>query len=276
MAPPDDPAGPLELRLAYAGATLASLVWVGCVLPGAVLLDPATSPDAATPMARGPLLLLPALLLLVSGPVGTTLARGGTALKALLSSGEAFVTLFVTGAVWRAGMRDPAVLAASGVFFLLGCFAFADTVLTLRAVPATDAAGVTLNGAKPWFARPDVRLAAAVLALVVPTSLISSPGHERASLLLPFVYVAISSFGCRYASTERGLRLVASILLVLVAAHLVVTIRFLLVDGSPAAGRWTWSGLTTFALALGVLAAASARVGLLCRDAWRTRNRSAA
>ena len=259
MAPPDDPAGPLELRLAYAGATLASLVWVGCVLPGAVLLDPTTSPDAATPMARGPLLLLPALLLLVSGPVGTTLARGGTALKALLSSGEAFVPLFVTGAVWRAGMRDPAVL-----------------VLTLRAVPATDAAGVTLNGAKPWFARPDVRLAAAVLALVVPTSLISSPGHERASLLLPFVYVAISSFGCRYASTERGLRLVASILLVLVAAHLVVTIRFLLVDGSPAAGRWTWSGLTTFALALGVLAAASARVGLLCRDAWRTRNRSAA
>jgi hypothetical protein len=273
VAVPDEPASPFEVRLAYAAAVLASLVWVGCVLPGATLSDPAASPDAATPMARGALLILPALILLVAGPVGTILARGSFALRALLSAGEAAVTLFVAGAIWHARVSDRGVLAASGVFVLLGLLAVADTVATLRAGARAESDEPASPPPRPPFlTRPDLRLAIAILALLLPASLLERPGYERASLLVPFFYVAVSSAGCRFARGEGGLRLVGSVLFALVAAHLVVAIRYVLVYGQPPSGAWTWEGRTTFAMAWGILGLAGARALWLVRKsfvAWR-------
>ena len=99
MASSDDLPSPLEKRLAYGTAVVSSLLWVACVVPGAVLADPMLPDDLSTPMARGALLLVPALLLLVACPVATVLSTHPLSLRAILAWGDAFVTIYTATAL---------------------------------------------------------------------------------------------------------------------------------------------------------------------------------
>src|SRR5688572_24270888 len=118
---------------------LATLVWVGCVVPGARLVDVSAPEEAATPMARGGLLLLPALVLFVTGSVGTTLAHRRNALRAALAAGDAFVALYMAGAVWWTRVRDPGLTALVAVLALVGALSLRDSIRALRAPPNVDA-----------------------------------------------------------------------------------------------------------------------------------------
>ena len=260
VAPPDASPGRLETSLAYAGAALSSLVWVGCVIPG-VRVAAGVSDDAWTPMGRpgGALLIVPALLLLVAGPVATVLARGPIAHRAILAAGDAFVTWFMAGALFGSRRVDPALVLVVGALVVMGLVAIRDTVVVLRA--GADAGTGAVAAISPRYT--DLRLALSVLALLTPASLLASPDRERASLLAPFVYVAISALGERFARTERGLRLTGAVLLSLVAAHLVIALHYVL-DADEADG-WTWAGTATFGLACAVFAGGVARTVAIAR-----------
>src|SRR5438876_11425271 len=132
VSPPDAVPGRLETSLAYAGAALSSLVWVGCVMPG-IRVPPGMSDDAATPMGLGALFIVPALLLLVAGPVAAVLARGIVASRALLAAGDAFVTWFVAGVVFFASSRGTGILLLVLALLGMGAVAVRDTLVVLRA-----------------------------------------------------------------------------------------------------------------------------------------------
>ena len=107
-AMPDASPGRIETSLAYAGAALSSLVWVGCVVPG-VRVPVGEPDDAWTPMGLNPLLLVPALLVLVAGPVAAVLARGVAAHRSLLAAGDAFPprSIASTLTVWLLSATRP-------------------------------------------------------------------------------------------------------------------------------------------------------------------------
>ena len=48
--------------IAYTLSALTTLLWVGCVLPAGAMVDPASGPDAATPVYRDAILIVPAPL----------------------------------------------------------------------------------------------------------------------------------------------------------------------------------------------------------------------
>ena len=266
VSPPDAVPGRLETSLAYAGAALSSLVWVGCVMPG-IRVPPGMSDDAATPMGLGALFIVPALLLLVAGPVAAVLARGIVASRALLAAGDAFVTWFVAGIVFFASHRGPGILLVVAALLGMGAVAVRDAVVVLR--EGSDAQPDSDSGVSRRYT--DLRLALSILALLTPAQLLVEPGRERASLLAPFAYVAISALGERFAASERGLRLTGAILFALVAAHLVIALHYVLTTsaralvGGDRGVPWTWAGTATLALALGVLATAIVRAVAIAR-----------
>src|SRR5437773_2083796 len=174
-------------------------------------------------MGLGALFIVPALLLLVAGPVAAVLARGVVASRALLAAGDAFVTWFVAGIVFFASRRGPGILLVVAALLGMGAVAVRDAVVVLRAGaegPPPDSAVSRRY--------TDLRLALSILALLTPAQLLVEPGRERASLLAPFAYVAISALGERFAASERGLRLTGAILFALVAAHLVIALHYVL------------------------------------------------
>jgi hypothetical protein len=251
----DPPPSRLETLAAYGAAGLATLAWVGCVVPGARLADPAAPDDLATPMARGAILLLPALVLFVTGSVGTTLAHRRNALRAALAAGDAFVALYMAGAVWWTRVRDSGTTVLVLLLAVVGLLSVRSAAQALRAPPGTD---------PRRFA--DLRLGIAILVLAAPASLLAAPGRERASLLAPFAYVALSAAGARIARTVVSLRLTAAILMTVIAAHLVVAIHYVLrgaLPGVPASIDLTWAGHATIAVALTVGLLALARAALL-------------
>src|SRR5262245_41904709 len=251
--------GRAETVLAYATAALASLVWVGCVAPAIRVDGIGREDDALTPMARGALLLLPALLLLIPGPVASLLTRGPSAHRALLACGDAFVALWTGGAVWAVGAHGGATTVIVIVLFLIAGLAVRDAVLGLSAGGETGEEDTP----PPPPRYGDLRLMISLLALLTPVSLVTVGGQERASLLAPFAYVAVSSLGSRGSDGERGLRLTAATLHALVAAHLVVALRYVIVEVEPEPRSWTWPGCVTMALAVVVLLTAVSRVAVL-------------
>ncbi len=217
-------------------------MWIACVVPGVELQNATLSDDVATPMARGPLLILPALLLLVMGPIGVLLAGRPDTLRSLLASGDAFVALFAAGVLLHDRQGDVArLIAAIGLLVLLAV-AIRDAIRPVYAAPVPEGTPLRSGGG--------LRLALALVALLMPASLLMRTAGERASLLGPFAYVAISALGSRIARTTLGLRLTAALLLALVSAHLSVAIHYGVEDALPAFERWTIAGRGAFALAL--------------------------
>ena len=269
MAPPDDRPTRAENVVAYAAATLATLVWAVSVLPGVHLSDPAANVDLAAPMLRGPLLILPALLLLVAGPVTTVIARGVVGLRALLAAGDAFVALFSAAALASIRTTDGARWVFAGVLLVIGAVAVRDTVLAFRVSerePEPGADGEAAPGDAPPPRWADLRLALALLVLLTPPSLLAVADLERASLMALFGYVAISAFGARSARGAAGLRLTASVLFAALALHLLVTVSFVLRGEGEGPSRWTWCGWATVALSWALLLATLARVAILLRS----------
>lgn len=256
----------IETILSYTCAAVASLVWMGGVVPGTWAPgDDARADDRWTPLARGAPLLLPALLLLIAGPISGVLCRGPTALRALLAAGDAYVTGVMAVALYATHDRDPALLVAMAFLTIICLVALRDAVVVVKDGGADT--GWRGDPAAPprSFRTTDVRLALSMLVLLTPAQLFAEPHRERASLLAPFAYVAISALGSRFATTERSLRLTGTVLVALVASHLVVAVRYVLGEGESAGRRWTWAGNTTFTLACAVLLVALARVVVVLR-----------
>jgi hypothetical protein len=245
VATPDDLPSRPETRYAYAISVLASLVWVACVIPGVRLADPTRPDDLATPMARGALLLVPALLLLVACPIAAVLSNHPLGLRALLAWGDAFVTGYtaVALAVARPGRVVIGLVPALGVLTLVSV---RDAIRIGRA-----------SAVEPPVDMPprytDVRLACAILALLAPASLLASGTDERASWLAPFAFVAVGALGERFARTVRSLRRTFTACLAILGAHLVIAVRFSLVEGSPKTLAWTWAGRAAFGLSCAIL-----------------------
>ena len=242
MTPSDDLPSPRETSLGYGTTGLAALVWIACVVPGVVLQDATLSDDLATPMAREPLLILPALLLLITGPIGVMLAGRPDTLRSLLASGDAFVTLFAAGVLLHDRNGDTARLVASLGLLVLLAVAIRDAIRPSLAAPPPEGAPIRNGGG--------LRLALSLVALLMPASLLTRSAGERASLLAPFAYVAISALGSRLARGTIGLRMTAAFLLAGVSAHLAVAIRYGVEDAVPTFERWTIAGGFAFALAL--------------------------
>src|SRR5262245_39747959 len=192
---PLDPAvpRPLEVRFAYATAAAASLAWVTCVMPGARLADPAALDDLATPMHRGAIYLVPALFLLIAMPIAAVLARHAMALRGLLAWSSVFVTLYAAIAVVASAPRAfgwvPAVaLAAVGA-------------VSLRAPLRIGRVGSLDGPADIPSSAADVRVALSLLFLLTPADVLIRGSEERASLLMPFVFVAIGAVGERWSKS---------------------------------------------------------------------------
>ncbi len=257
MAPPDDLPSPRETSLAYAVATVSSLVWIACVVPGVDLAQGGIPDDHATPMARATLLLVPALLLLVGGPVGAVLARSRTGFRAMLAASDAFVALFFAGALWFSGSRDTTRSLITVGLLVVGLAAVVECVRAARAGGAGtedgDGVGASASDGDGEGRGGGLRLALSILILLTPPSLLASTGGERASYLAPFAYVAVSSLGSRLGRTLVDLRLTTAVLVVILAAHLAVSVRYALNEGVPHPLRWTPAGWVALGLALAVL-----------------------
>jgi len=245
--PPDrDLPSPVETRLAYAAALFSTFVWVTAVMPGVLLADRTLADDLASTMHRGAVFLVPALLLLVAVPVAVVLARQSIALRGLLAWSAVFVATYAAvalGAARPTGFRW-FVVAALGV---AAAASLRDALVLGRARPDAD-------GGPGGPRTGDVRLAVSLLALLTPAGLFVFGHDERATWLVPFVFLAIGAAGERFATSLRALRVAAVLGLLTLALHLAVGVRFALVAGTPAARAWTAWGIATFVLALVVLA----------------------
>jgi hypothetical protein len=187
-------------------------------------------------------------------------------MRSLLAAGDAFVTLFASGILLAGRHGDRPRLIAALALLVLFFVAVRDAFRPAKAgpPPAPDASGAVAGGGG------SLRLALAITALLMPASLLTRGTVERASLLAPFAYVALSALGSRLARGLLGLRLTAALLLVGVAIHQVVAIRYAVEDGKPPATGWTGAGygaLGIAALCLVATAAWSAVLGLRVRRA---------
>ncbi len=271
MAPPDDLPSPRETFLAYAVATASSLVWIACVVPGVDLAEGGTPNDHATPMARATLLIVPALLFLVAGPVGAVLARSPSGYRALLAAADAFITFFFAGALWFSGPRDLVRSIVSLGLVVVGGIAVVECVRAARAGdepdPSPSGSDPARSGPEPATSDPGrggIRLALSVLFLLTPASLLAGTGGERASFLAPFAVVAVSALGGRLARTLVDLRLTTALLLAILAAHLAISVRYALNEGLPPPLRWTAAGWVAFGLSLAVLVLSGLWTAVLC------------
>jgi hypothetical protein len=238
---------------AYVLSALTTLLWVGCVLPAGAVAR-AAGPDAATPVHREALLLVPALLLLVIVPVGCTLALRASGMRAILAAMDGFVVLYVALAMVAAHLvRDGTTVAALALLLLLAALSGADAVRQVR----------PLRGRRPGLS--GARLAIALLVLLLPLHVLLRADVERASLLAPFLFVAVSAGGSRLARSMRGLRRTAAVLQVLLGAHLLVTLRYTMFRRAPVLGSVNVAGKTTLALAAAVIAAALLQLVLFAR-----------
>ncbi|MDA1195157.1 MAG: hypothetical protein O2894_08220 [Planctomycetota bacterium] len=226
--------------IAYLLSALTTLLWVGCVLPAGETLASVSSPDAATPVHRDAVLIVPALLLLIVVPVGSTLALRRHGVRAVLAGMDAFVVLYVAVALlgYRLVGDGPALV------FLITLFA-------LGGLGLLEVARHTIPDGErgEQSALSGARLALALLVLVLPLHVVMHPQVERASLLGPFLFVAVSAAGSRMARDMRGLRRTTAILQLLVAVHLLITLRYTLFRTDPAIESLYWTGKTTLALA---------------------------
>jgi hypothetical protein len=249
----------LEALPAYLLSAVTTLLWVACVLPSGTPVLEGASNDAATPIHRVAILLVPGLLLLVAVPAGCSLSQRRRGLRAVLASTDAFVSLSVAIALWaehlvlefadgpEGVLIDWPLLVGSFLLVAIGALSIIEVWRCTRPNPRPEMPG--------RFA--GLRLGICVLVLVLPLQVLVTPDVERASLLAPFLFVAISAGGVRLARGMRGLRRTAALLQLLLAAHVLVTVRYAIYRSDPLitdvniAGRVAiWLALATAGLAL--------------------------
>jgi hypothetical protein len=242
--------------LAYAIAAFTTLLWFGCVLPAGPLASGRMG-DWATPMRREAWLLVPGMLLLVITPVGVLLAQGRTGLRAVLAATDAFVSLYAAAALAGKGLVHGIVpLVLDLLLWALAGLSLVETRRQLR----------RRNRRALWAHATGLRLAISLLALLTPAWLLVRNGIEVASLLGPFVLVALGAGGAKVATSARGLRFTAALVQLVVAAHLFVTLRYTLYDATPRLRAVGDVGRATLGLAALVLALTLAQA---LRLLWR-------
>ena len=254
-----EPPTRLEAFVLYVLAAVATLLWVSAVLPAGDLAEPSPIGDAATPLHREPLLVTPALLLLILLPAGSTLAHRQQGMRAVLAGTDAFVTLYGAVTLTVLGVVvDSATAVLTAVLYGLG-------VLSLMEVSRSVSAR---ERPRRWVPS-GARLAICLLVLLIPPSLLMQEGTERASLLAPFLFVAISAGGARLSRGMRGLRTTASLLQLALAAHVLVTLRYTIYAAEPKIAVVRLTGQVTIGLAVALCAVALLDV-IVC---WRAGRR---
>lgn len=245
---------------AYLLTAATTLLWVACVLPAGPAQIAQDHRDATTPMHREALLLVPALVLLVLLPVGMTLARRRRGARAVLAGTDAFVALYAGIALGGSPTRgDPAARILLGVLLVLGVLSLLEAWRCTRP-----------EGRRPvWPALKGLRLAICLIVLMTPPDLLLSDQHERASLLAPFFLVALGAGGAVLVRSLAGLRAVSGLTQLLLAAHVVVTLRLTLQEGTPRLAGLGLSGQAALVLGIGVGVAAAVQWVLLLRDTRR-------
>jgi len=234
-----------EAFLAYGISALTTLLWVACVLPAGILAGPGVTGDDAVPLHRQAILLVPALLLLIAVPVGSTLARRVRGMRAVLATTDTFVMFYVALALLAEGVvRDGATVGAVLLLSTVGTLSALETWRTTR---PRDLAPRT----PPWLAGG--RLALCLLVLVLPLHILLAPDVERASLLAPFFFVAVSAGGARLARHMQGLYRTGALVQLLLAAHLLITLRYTIYVTEPALTDVLATGTVVMALAAAVL-----------------------
>ena len=242
--------------VAYVLSALTTLLWVGCVLPAGHVATAGAGPDAATPVHREAILLIPALLLLIAVPVGCTLARRSAGLRAVLAGMDGFVVLYVGLAMLGEGLvRDGATMTAAALLLGLAALSFVEVLRLVRPEGQPDRA-TALSGA---------RLAISLLVLFLPLHILRQPHIERASLLAPFLFVAVSAGGARMAQEMRGLRRTTALLQLLMSLHVLVTLRYTIYRTSPTLETVNVVGEITLGLATAVAVTAALQLALLAR-----------
>jgi len=241
---------------AYLLAGLTTLLWVVAALPAGVPEGGSLSDDAGTPLARQAWVLIPALVLLILGPVGMTLTTLRQGQLMLLAATDAFLALYA-GLVltFRPEIPDPlhphgvvAVLLVGGLW-LLGALSVFETrrLMRGRLGPPTHGLG-------------GLRLALCLLVLVLPAWPLLVEGQELATLLAPYLYVALSAGGARLARGSRGLARTAAILHLTLAAHVLTTLRYTILREAPRIVEPTAVGRLTLNLAWALLVVAGLQV----------------
>lgn len=249
--------------IAYAISMLGTLLWAGCVMPAGRIADGYLE-DLSTPLGREAWLLVPALLLLIVGPVGVVLSRTRVGLAAVLAATDAFVAFYMATALtlWGA-FQGPVSAVLVGLLFGVGTMSAIEVARLLRRGPDADTTPY-LRG---------LRLALCILALLTPSWLLVQGGRELASLLVPYAIIAVGAGGAAMARTELGLRLTSAVLVLAFAAHVFVVLRFTIYDGGdygqPEILEVTAFGRFSLAVSLLMLLLAFAQVVRLARRVIR-------
>jgi hypothetical protein len=245
--------------LAYGLSAASTLLWVGAVLPAGIFADGAGG-EGAVPMYRESWLLVGPLLLLILGPVGVTRARGRAGHLGVLAATDAFVGLYAAlGLTLHHAFRGLTSGALAAGLYALGALS---TIETVR---------VVARGADVPVA-PRVRglrLALCLLVLLMPSFFLMQGGQELASLLVPYVFIAVGAAGAQMVRTEVGLRLVSSVLHLALAAHVLVTLRYGIFGADPRITQVNPVGWATLGLAAACLALALLQVIRRGRHLWR-------
>lgn len=246
----------LESWAAYSLSALTMLVWVGCVVPAGPIPGADPGGDAATPIHREAVLLVPALLLLVLLPAGCALSRRRRGMRAVLASTDTFVVGYAATALWAHGfIRDIPSLTAVTLLF---------TLTAISGMEAWRCTRATQSGLRQ-SRFTGTRLAVCLLVLILPLHLLLHPDAERASLLAPFLFVAVSTGGVSLAHDMRGFRRAAAVLQVVIAAHMLITLRYTMFRAGPPLTDVEMPGQVTLGLATGVLALTILQLLLLTR-----------
>jgi hypothetical protein len=236
--------------LAYALSAAATLLWAGVVLPAGVFAD-GTGGAPAVPMQRESWLLVGALLLLILGPVGVTLARGRAGHLGVLAATDAFVAFYAAlGLTLHHAYAHVTSAGLTSGLYLLGLLS------------TVECGRVLWQGADARVA-PRVRglrLALCLLVLLMPSWFLVRGGQELASLLVPYAFVAVGAAGATMARTDVGLRLVSSVVHLALAVHVFVTVRYAIFEEAPRILRVNPVGWSTLGLAAGCLALALLQV----------------
>jgi hypothetical protein len=260
MRDPDAPSG-AEAAVAYALSAAGTMLWVGCVIPAGRLAEGGVFDDRATPMGRSAILLVPGLLLLILGPVSALIARGVNGRRGVLAATDTFVCMYASIAITLRGRGQGATFwALTSAMGVLGLLSLLETVRYARA---------GARGRAPPHIR-GLRLALAILILLMPSWFLVEEGRELASLLSPFAFVALSAAGEKFSTSSRALRRVAAFQHLLVAAHLFIALRYTVFDGEPAFEKIGHAGYAVVAGSALLAGLALVQVAMFLRPAGRS------